>query len=218
MGFSVLRKLGARGRIASTLAALMLAIVALGVAINPAAAQFQSDGYKFLKAVEDRDGQVATDMLNEPGTQVVNTRDITSGETGLHIVAKRRDALWVGFLLQRGADPNIRDKNGVTPLQISVRLGHVEGAEALIKGGAQINVADSQGETPLIAAVHQRDVAMVRKLLAEGADPDRNDNSGRSARDYLALMTGATLLEREFAEADAKRAGQPQPKQYGPSF
>lgn len=223
MGLSVLRKLGVSGRITSVLALPILAMVLLASALGagwhyPASAQMFSDGYEFLKAVEDRDGDTATDMLNVPGTQIVNTRDLSSGETGLHIVTKRRDALWIRFLLARGGNPNIADKNGVTPIQIATRLGYVDGAEALIAGGANVNVANSQGETPLIAAVHQRDVALVRLLLENGADPDRNDNSGRSARDYLELMSSVTLLEREFKEADEKRAGQPQAEQYGPSF
>ena len=219
MGFSVLRKLEFGGRIASALAVPALAFAALGAgSLHPAAAQLFSEGYEFLEAVKERDGDVATEMLSVPGTQIVNTRDLTSGETGLHIVAQRRDTLWIRFLLARGGNPNIRDKNGITPLQISTRLGHVDGAEALVKGGASVNVADSQGETPLISAVHQRDVAMVRYLLEAGADPDRTDNSGRSARDYLELMTGATLLVREFEEADAKREGQPKTENYGPSF
>ncbi|MEM1053303.1 MAG: ankyrin repeat domain-containing protein [Pseudomonadota bacterium] len=206
---------------------MRIAIAALGVvlassvavsAIQPLAAQGQSEGYQFLKAIKDRDGDTATEMLSEPGTQVVNTRDITTGENGLHIVTQRRDTLWIRFLLQKGCNPNIRDRNGITPLQIAVRLNHVEGVEALIKGGAQVDIADSQGETPLMTAVHQRNVPLVRQLLADGADPDINDNTGRSARDHMARLSSNTLLAREFAEADEKRGGKPAAKQYGPSF
>lgn len=214
MAVSVLRKLGSKARIASALLASSLALLAL----QPVAAQLYSEGYQFLEAVKDRDGDTATEMLNQPGTQVINTRDLTTGDTGLHVVVSRRDVLWVKFLLQRGANPNVRNNKGLTPLQLATQLGFIEGAEELIRKGAQVNVADSQGETPLIAAVHQRNVEMVRRLLEEGADPDRNDNSGRSARDYVQLMTGNTLLEREFAANDEKRSGQQSQEQYGPSF
>ena len=212
----VLRKLGRRGAIAS---AVLASLVAAG-ATAPAAAQLYSKGYQFLEAVDERDGDTVTEMLNDPGTgrTLINTRDITTGDTGLHIVVKRRDVLWVRFLLQRDADPNIRNSQGVTPLQIAARLGCVEGVEELIKGGAEISVADSQGETPLISAVHQRNVALVRRLLAQGADPDRNDNSGRSARDYMELMNQNTLLRLEFEKADAEREEKGTTKQYGPSF
>lgn len=215
MNTPILRNTGSKLRIA--LAALMgvFALTALG----PAAAQIgQSEGYTFLKAVKDRDGDTVTEMLNEPGTQVVNTRDITTGETGLHIVALRRDLTWIKFLLQRGCNPNVRDRKGVTPLQIAVRLGHIDGVKALIKGGAQVDISDSQGETPLMTAVHQRNEALVEILLKEGADPDRNDNTGRSARDHMLRLNSHALLERVFDEADKRRAENPAPKQYGPSF
>jgi ankyrin repeat protein len=205
----VLRKLGLVARIAS---AIMLALAV------PAAAQFQSDGYKFLEAVKDKDGDAATEMLNEPGSTIVNTRDITSGDTGLHIVVARSDALWIRFLLQRGADPNIRNKKGLTPLQLATSLSFTEGVEALVKGGANVNVGDQTGETPLIAAVHARNVGLVRLLLEKGADPDHNDNSGRSARDYMELMSGNSLLKQEFAAADTKRAEAGTKRNYGPSF
>jgi hypothetical protein len=209
----VLRKLGARARIASAILPALALVVA-----SPLAAQFQSEGYQFLEAVKDREGDKATEMLNKPGTQVVNTRDITSGDTGLHLVAQRRDLLWIRFLLQRGADPNIRNKQGLTPLQVATTLGFTEGVEALIKGGADVNVGDQTGETPLIAAVHQRNHELARVLLAEGADPEHNDNSGRSARQYVALMTGNTLMKQVFDDADAKRDGKKPKRLYGPSF
>jgi len=213
VAFDVLRKLGPRRGIASAILLLLAAAVTV-----PAAAQFQSEGYKFLEAVKDRKGDEATDMLSKPGTQIVNARDITSGDTGLHIVVARSDVLWVRFLLQRGADPNIRNKKGLTPLQLATSLSFTDGVEALIKGGASVNVSDQTGETPLISAVHARNVAMVRLLLEKGADPDHNDNSGRSARDYMELMSGNSLLKQEFANADAKRAESGTKKNYGPSF
>lgn len=213
MGLDVLRKLGDRRRIASVILPALVAITAV-----PAAAQFQSEGYQFLEAVKDREGDKATDMLSKPGTQIVNSRDITSGDTGLHIVIARNDAVWTRFLLQRGADPNIRNKKGVTPLQLATALGFTDGVEALIKGGASVNVSDQTGETPLITAVHSRNVPLVRLLLEKGADPDHNDNSGRSARNYVALMSGNTLLSQEFDNADAKRAATGTKKDYGPSF
>ena len=58
--------------------------------------------------------------------------DITTGDTGLHIVVARSDVLWVRFLLQRGADPNIRNKKGMTPLQLATAMGFTDGVEALI--------------------------------------------------------------------------------------
>jgi ankyrin repeat protein len=183
----------------------------------PVAAQLFSEGYEFLKAVKDRDGEAVTDALNQPGTTVVNTRDISSGETALHIVTQRRDAVWIKFLAQRGANPNIRDKRGVAPIQVAVQLGFVEGVEALIDAGADVDVTDVSGETPLIAAVHRRDVGLVRLLLANNANPDRSDNSGRTARDYATLLGSRSAILEEFVRADEERASEGKAEQYGPS-
>lgn len=195
-----------------------VAVVVLGafaLLATPVTAQQQSNGYKFIKAVRDRDGTEATRLLDEPGTTIVNARDITTGETAMHAVVQRRDLTWVRFLLQRGANPNIADKNGITPLQIAVQLGFIEGAERLIKGGAQVDVPDTTGETPLITAIHRRDTAMVELLITNGANPDRTDNSGRSARDYAALMGERAGIAEAIAKAEKGKADTA--RAYGPN-
>lgn len=192
--------------------------LAAGLMATPAAAQRFSEGYEFLKAVKERDGDTATQMLNEPGTTVVNARDITSGESAMHIVTARRDVIWIRFLAQRGANPNIEDKEGNTPIQLASQLGFVEGIEALIKAGARVEVTNDAGETPLITAIHRRDTAMVRLLLEKGADADRTDNSGRSARDYARLMGGNSQMLDEIERNDAKREEEGSGESYGPSF
>ncbi|MFA9200527.1 MAG: ankyrin repeat domain-containing protein [Cypionkella sp.] len=194
-----------RGIIRKAGLALALAVAAAPL---PAAAQF-SEGYQFLKAVRDRDGTEATKFLNEPGSTIIHSRDRTTNETALHIVVQRRDELWTKFLLERGANPNAADRNGVTPVTLAASLGFVEGVERLVKAGGRVDVPNAAGETPLIAAVHRRDTALVRLLLKHGANADRPDNSGRSARDYATLMgaSAGVLEEIRRAEAERKAAG-----------
>ena len=186
------------------------------ISAAPVSAQMFSDGYTFLKAVEDKDGTVVTQMLEAPGSTVINARDMTSGETALHLVTQRRDLTWIRFLTQRGANPNIRDRNGVTPLMKAVRLGFDEGVAALVTAGASINIGNDTGETPLISAVHKRDTALMRILLEAGADADRSDNSGRSARDYAGLAGGAMAETIERYAQDGPGAAVADV--YGPSL
>ena len=194
-----------------------LAILLAAAVSVPAQAQF-SDSYKFLEAVRKKEGDKVTEALNEPGTQIVNTKDYTTGQTGLHIVVARRDLVWVQFLIAKGANVNARDNRGVTPLVQASELGFLEGVDELIKSGARVDEANNTGETPLISAVHRKDLALVRLLIKAGANPDRPDNSGRSARDYAALdgKNSPVLGEIERAAKDAKAAGPK--KTYGPSF
>ncbi|HMO67325.1 MAG TPA: ankyrin repeat domain-containing protein [Novosphingobium sp.] len=185
---------------------------------TPAQAQF-SDSFKFLEAVKKKDGAKVNDMLNEPGSTIVNTRDITSGESALHIVTQRRDLTWMTFLIQRGANVNIRDARGVTPLVLASNLGFIEGVELLVERQARVDEANDTGETPLISAVHRRNIALVRILLKAGANPDRADNSGRSARDYAELIGRTspifTEIETVPRASRGQRAAQPT---YGPTL
>lgn len=157
---------------------------AVGVVAPAAYAQF-SDSYNFLKAVKDRKGEEAEKFLSEPGTVIINTRDGTTGETALHIVIQRRDPNWLGYLLQKGANPNLADKKGTTPLMLATQLGYVDGIDLLVNKKAVVDQTNRSGETALILAVQLRNVEAVRALLKAGANPDKTDSrAGYSARDY----------------------------------
>ncbi len=182
----------------------------------PAQAQF-SDSYKFLEAVRKKNGEEVTAKLEEPGTTIINTRDSTTGETALHIVTARRDLTWMSFLIGRGANVNVRDAKGMTPLVLATNLGFVEGVDLLVTQKARVDESNNAGETPLITAVHNRNIQLIRTLLKAGANPDRADNSGRSARDYALLegQNGALINE---IQNSAKTKDQRARSSYGPSL
>lgn len=196
----------------------LAALLGLGLAVPmPAAAQF-SDSYKFLEAVKKKEGQEVTDMLAEGSPSLINTRDLTTGETALHLVTKRRDQTWMEFLIARGANVNARDGKGATPLVAACNLNFVEGAALLVEQGARVDESNSAGETPLITAVHNRNIELMRILLKAGANPDRADNSGRSARDYARLSANSATLLGEI-DSNAKAKAKPgQGQSYGPKI
>lgn len=172
----------------------------------PAAAQTtQSPGYSFLQAVRERDGNKATELVQQPGSTVLNTRD-DKGESALHIVTSQRDLTWLRFLTGQGADVNIANRDGDTPLLVASRIGFAEGASFLISRGAQVDRPNRRGETPLIIAVQQRNIALVKLLAERGANPDRTDNAtGRSARDYAKLDSRAPEMLRAMDAAKAAK-------------
>ncbi|GAA3998770.1 hypothetical protein GCM10022211_05670 [Sphingomonas humi] len=171
----------------------------------PTAAQVASPGYTFLQAVRERDGTKATDLLQQPGSRVVNYRD-DKGDSALHIVTSRRDITWLRFLMGQGADINVSNNSGDTPLLIASRTGFAEGAQALLARGAQVDKPNRLGETPLIIAVQQRNLELVKLLAERGANPDRTDNAtGRSARDYAKMDTRAAEILRIIDQAKAAK-------------
>ena len=123
------------------------------------AQQLTAKSYDFIHAVEQRNGDKATEILNDNPPGIVNSRN-SDGDTALIIAISRQDPDWTGFLLKKGADVNL---------------------------GAKVNGANRMGETPLIIAVQQRQPRIVTMLLNAGADPDKADSAaGYSARDYAA--------------------------------
>ena len=190
-------------------------VVLLALAV-PAQAQTYSDGYKFLEAVEEKDIGEVEKLLGKPGSTLINSRDITNGRTALHIAAARRDIVWLVFLANKGANPNIADNRGVTPLMLASQLGFFEGVQALITAGARVDEPNEAGETPLITAVHRRDTQMMRVLLQAGADPDRSDNSGRTAREYATLEGANSRTLAEINRSARSGAGNNDGEVYGP--
>ena len=179
--------------------------LALILTAAPALAQF-SDAYTFLQGVKDRDGDKVQPLLDKPGAQLVNTRDPSTGESALHIVAKRHDASWLTFLLSRGAQPDAKDRQGNTPLMIAAQGGDTEEARLLLQAGANPNPINSSGETPLIRAVQHRDLAMVRLLSSNGADPAIRDTiAGKSAAEYAEEDPRATAVAQLLAAAKPKK-------------
>ena len=176
---------------------------AFGVVAPAAYAQF-SDSYNFLKAVKDRKGEEAEKFLSEPGSVIINTRDGSTGETALHIVIQRRDSTWLGYLLQKGANPNLADKKGTTPLMLATQLGYVDGIDWLVRKKAVVDQTNRSSETALILAVQLRNLEAVRALLKAGANPDKTDSrAGYSARDY-AKQDGRASAIAAIIESNGK--------------
>lgn len=177
------------------------------LASAPAAGQITgSDGEAFIAAMRQGNGTKALELVEKPGSTVVNYRG-DDGNAGLHIAMRNRHGNWVGFLLSRDADPDLGDGNGDTPLIIAARLGFPEGAARMLQRRAQVDKANKLGETALIVAVQQRQTAIVRMLLEAGANPDKADHaSGYTAREYAKRDNRSSEILKLIETAKTKKA------------
>ena len=85
----------------------------------------------------------------------------------------------VKHLVENGADVNMRDHHGFTPLHLSVRGGHLDIAAYLLEEGeADVNLPAKSGYTPLASAAENGNLDIVDYLIDHGADLDSSSVSG----------------------------------------
>jgi hypothetical protein len=73
--------------------------------------------------------------------------------------------------LQQGANPNILDPNGRTPLHFCAGIGLAPACVVLVHFGAQIDARDNGGLTPMHMAAGYANAQTLKVLVEAGADP-----------------------------------------------
>jgi ankyrin repeat protein len=81
-------------------------------------------------------------------------------------------------LIQRGADVNLQDRRGRSPLIAAVLMNRIDSAGLLLAAGADVNRQDRHGATALFYAADAGFFELAELLLKRGADPALADDSG----------------------------------------
>jgi ankyrin repeat protein len=109
------------------------------------------------------------------------------GTTPLMAAVLHGNAPLVAGLLKIGADPNLRNHAGATPLTWAV--DDAEKVKLLVDGGADVNATSEFGRTPLMLASAQANTApTIKLLLARGAEPTSAALTSAAARGNLEVV------------------------------
>lgn len=101
----------------------------------------------------------------------------------LHYMVLSKSKEGVALLLDYGADPNLPDSEGSTPLQTAISFPDLEIIRLLVEGGADITVRDLKyGNTLLHDALIAGHEDTAQFLLDCGIDPDARNNLGIACR------------------------------------
>lgn len=111
----------------------------------------------------------------------------------LAAVANRRSKM-AEILLQKGADANIPNGIGVTPLIYAARYDDREMIEMLLDYGADIDKQDMWGNTALAISIIHGNPKMAKFLMSKGADAGIKNKKGHSP-----LMLARAVQDGETA-------------------
>jgi ankyrin repeat protein len=79
------------------------------------------------------------------------------------------ELLDVKRLIEKGADVNAKDNEGITALMYAVAFEHPEMVKLLIDAGADVNAKDNEGITALMVASFEGYTDIVELLIKAGA-------------------------------------------------
>ncbi|MEL3909513.1 MAG: ankyrin repeat domain-containing protein, partial [Treponema sp.] len=117
-----------------------------------------------------------------------------AGKTALHVAAQHGDIPFLNLLLAYGADVNIEDREGKTPLIDALLYDKNTTVLFLLKAGASSARQDIQGRTALHEAVASAPPIIIQELRQAGADPLARDSFGNTPL-ALVLRSGRPILD-----------------------
>jgi ankyrin repeat protein len=94
----------------------------------------------------------------------------------------------VSLLLEGGANADLANHDGVTPLFQAAQNGHPEVVSLLIAHEAQLDLVTNLGLNALQLAAFDDRPEVCAILIAAGLDPAAQDNNGRSALSHYGLF------------------------------
>ena len=138
------------------------------------------------------DDIVLLQALVEEDSEVINAGD-NFGNTPLH------HAAWTGaleamqWLIDKGAEIDLKSDQQWTPLHWATRNGRLPSVDLLLKHGAEVNAVGHLGQTALHLAAKNKFEKTVSRLLEAKANPNAKDINGQTPI-HLAALDGYTTI------------------------
>jgi ankyrin repeat protein len=126
----------------------------------------------------------------------------SGGFTPLLYAARENCLKCVDVLLERGADIDLPDPDGVSPLHIAVMNANWDVAKRLIEAGADVNQWDIFGEAPLFTAVGN----YTRRDGGRGSIDPPNETEGTAIVDMLIERGANPNMQLFFRPANVRGA------------
>ena len=118
------------------------------------------------------------------------------GDTVLHTAAMLSvPGETLSLLVRNCADVNARNKEGVTPLEISIKKNDVLNAKFFTSNGANIHTQDTYGDSPLTLALNGS--TEILEAVVNSSNALSQDSEGNTPL-HIALLNDATLAKVQY--------------------
>ena len=131
-----------------------------------------------------------------------NDNGYTALPPGLAQEGTQMQVQMVRVLIEAGAEVQVENKHGRTPLIYAARCNNPELIEELLKAGANPSACDKYGLTALLEACKYGCIGTARALVASRTGIEARDRDGNTPL-LLALRNGYTQLAIELIDAGA---------------
>jgi hypothetical protein len=106
-------------------------------------------------------------FFSKAGPSVINQRN-KGGATSLHIACREGNFEIVKILIENGANVNIVDNEGWSPLMRASLAGKEDIVEILLKNGAKAQLLNSLNESALVHATSAKCLGCINKIIENG--------------------------------------------------
>ena len=132
--------------------------------------------------------------------------------TALVEALEYKQAAAARLLLDRGADPNLANSVGCTPLMAAATKDSLPLLRLLVEAKAELNaVMPITGMTAFLFACSNGSADCAEALVRAGCDTSLRDKFGKTGRDYAQEFGHTEVLER-LRSLDAQGVSQPEPR------
>lgn len=157
-----------------------------------------------LEAALENNNKLVKHLVSKAGINI-NAKD-QFGYTVLHMIALRKTnndtklqqklIAAAQILIANGADVNIENKIGLTPLKSAINAKNTVLVKLLLDKGAKVNVASGLAkETPLHTAVRTGNIEIIKLLLNKGADIHKQNEADETPLSLAKKLGNTAVVE-----------------------
>ena len=148
--------------------------------------------YALLGRVEHPNPEIVALLAEDEASYKSKWR---TGSTACHMAVQKDDPVYIKILKEAGADINVRNDYGITPLMVACSKGtNIDVIDYLVENGAKINQRDKYGSDAFMYSMANSNINVIKHLIDLGADIHTKSGNGENI--LMAAIDNGADLER----------------------